>query len=455
MSDGFYLSGNYAPVADEVTAFDLPVIGELPTDLAGRYLRNGPNPFAPVDAASHHWFVGAGMVHGVRIVDGRAAWYRNRYVGSPSLSEHRGVPDIPGRNWNDAPNGPNTNVGGFAGTTWAMVEAGACPVELTYELETVARNDFFGTLPGGFTAHPKVDPATGEMHAVVYAYPNWADHVQYVIVGTDGRVRRTVDVPVPDMPMIHDMSLTDRYAVIYDLPVTVDIELAFAGRFPFRWNPEHAPRLGLLPRQDDAAGAADIVWVDAPMSYSYHPMNAYDAPDGTVVIDLCVYDRMFETDLLGPFGDGFARLERWVLDPVRRTTSRTVIDDARSEFPRHRGSLTGKPYRYGYCANPGLEPTWPTLKYDLQTGEKTIFDHGPGRSGGEPVFVGRPNPTAEDDGWLVTFVHDATDASADLVVLDAQDFSRGEVARVRLPQRVPYGFHGNWVSDRAVLPPAS
>ena len=152
-----YLEGNYAPVTEEVTAFDLPVIGQLPAELNGRYLRNGPNPIEVADPAKHHWFVGDGMVHGVRLREGRAEWYRNRYVGSSSLSERRGQPDIPGRNWNGSTGGPNTNVGGFAGTTWAMVEAGGCPVEMTYELETVGRNDFFGTLPGAFTAHPKVD----------------------------------------------------------------------------------------------------------------------------------------------------------------------------------------------------------------------------------------------------------------------------------------------------------
>jgi carotenoid cleavage dioxygenase len=444
-----YLQENYAPVAEEVTAFDLPVIGELPADLEGRYLRNGPNPIAPPDPTTHHWFIGDGMVHGIRLRGGRAEWYRNRYVGSAQLSAQRGVPDIGGPNWSGGDRGPNTNVGGFAGTTWAMVEAGGCPVELTYELETVARNDFFGTLPGAFTAHPKVDATTGEMHAMVYAWPQWMDHVQYVVVGVDGRVRRTVDVPLPGMSMLHDMSLTQRYAVVYDMPVTVDFDLAFAGRFPFRWNPGYGSRLGLLPRDGEAS---DIVWVEAPICYSYHPMNAYDLPDGKVVIDLCVYDRMFDTDILGPFGDGFARLERWVLDPITRTTSTTVIDDSASEFPRHRGSLTGKPYRYGYCANPSLEPTWPTLKYDLETGARSVFEHGPGRSAGEPVFVSRPEPTAEDDGWLVTFVHDANDASAEFVVLDAQDFDRGYVARVPLPQRVPHGFHGNWVSDRQVPP---
>ena len=444
-----YLEGNFAPVADEVTAVDLPVIGELPIDLEGRYLRNGPNPIGPVDPDTHHWFMGDGMVHGVRLRGGRAEWYRNRYVGSARHSAAKGVPDIGGTNWNNSPIGPNTNVGGFAGTTWAMVEAGGCPVELDYHLETVGRNDFFGTLPGAFTAHPKVDPDTGEMHAMVYAWPDFIDHVQYVVVGVDGRVRRVVDLPVPGMVMVHDMSLTQRYAVLYDMPVTVDFDLAFAGRFPFRWNPEYGSRLGFLPREGDASS---MKWVEVPICYSFHPLNAFDQSDGSVVIDLCVYDRMFDTDILGPFGDNYSRLERWVLHPDRGTCSVTVIDGTPNEFPRHRGSLTGKPYRYGYCASPSDGVTWPTFKHDLHTGTREVFDHGPGRSGGEPVFVARPSSTSEDDGWLVTMVHDAGAGTAELVVLDALDFSRGEVARVVLPQRVPYGFHGNWVSDRSVSP---
>jgi carotenoid cleavage dioxygenase len=426
-----YLQGNYGPVAEEVTAFDLPVIGELPADLEGRYLRNGPNPIGAVDQRTHHWFMGDGMVHGIRLLGGSAVWYRNRYVGA---------------------GGPNTNVGGFAGTTWAMVEAGGCPVELTYELDTVGSNDFYGTLPLAFTAHPKVDADTGEMHAMAYAWPQWMDHVQYIVVGADGRVRRTVDIPLPGMTMLHDMSLTQRYAVVYDQPCTVDFDLAFAGRFPFRWNPDYGNRLGLLPREGEAA---DIVWVDVPVCYSFHPMNAYDAADGSVVVDLCVYDRMFDTDILGPFGDGLARLERWTLNPVTRTCSTAVIDETANEFPRHRGSLTGKPYRYGYCAAPDVDDLgagWPTLKHDLHTGERHVFDHGPGRAAGEPVFVSRPDASAEDDGWLVTYVHDLGTESAEFVVLDAQDFDRGYVARVKLPQRVPFGFHGNWVSDRLVPP---
>lgn len=453
MSGNRYLSDNYAPVEEEITAFDLPVEGSLPEELAGRYLRNGPNPIEPVDPETHHWFVGDGMVHGVRLLDGRAEWYRNRYVGSRHVSEVRGEPDIPGPNWNDATGGPNTNVGGFADTTWAMVEAGSCPVELTYELETVGRNDFFGTLPGAFTAHPKLDPDTGEMHAMVYAPAQWMDHVQYVVVAPDGRVRKTVDIPL-GMTMLHDMSLTERYAVVYDQPCTVDIELAMAGRFPFRWNPDYGNRVGLLPRD---GAAADIVWIDVPNGYVFHPLNAYDTTDGGVVIDLCNYDVMFDRDILGPFGDGGqARLERWELNPATKTASISVVDDRPNEFPRHRGSVGTKEHRYGYCASPSVDDNaaWPTLKHDLQTGVRQEFDHGPGRAAGEPVFVAREGSTEEeDDGWLVTFVHDLGKASTDFVVMDASDFERSDyVARVPLPQRVPFGFHGNWVSDRSVPP---
>ncbi|MCU1397036.1 MAG: 8-apo-carotenoid 13,14-cleaving dioxygenase [Acidimicrobiales bacterium] len=451
MVSNMYLEGNYAPVAEEITAFDLPVIGALPEQFEGRYLRNGPNPWKVDDPGAHHWFVGAGMVHGVRLRGGRAEWYRNRYVGSRELSMQRGQPDIPGPNWNNNGNGPNTNVGGFAGTTWAMVEAGGVPVEMTYDLETVGRNDFFGTLPGGFTAHPKVDPDTGEMHAMVYSLPEWLDHVQYVVVAADGKVRRTVDIPLPAPTMLHDMSLTERYAVVYDFPCRLDIELAMSGRFPFSWQRGTGSRVGLLPREGEAA---DIIWVDVPECYAFHPMNAHDAADGSVVIDLCVYDSMFDVHRNGPFQENLARLERWVVNPTTRTASTALVDGAAQEFPRHAGRLTAKPYRYGYASGvSAASPTWPTIKHDLQTGEKWTFDHGAGRSAGEAVFIGRHGATAEDDGWLMMLVHDLNNDTAELVVLDAQDFSRDAVARVLLPQRVPFGFHGNWVSDRSVPPP--
>jgi carotenoid cleavage dioxygenase len=282
---------------------------------------------------------------------------------------------------------------------------------------------------------------------MTYAWAEWLDHIQYVRVGPDGRVNRTVDIPLPGMSMVHDMSMTDRFVIVYDQPVLVDLDLAFAGRrFPFRWFDDYGNRVGLMPREGTAA---DIVWVDVPVGYVFHPLNAYDTPDGNVVLDVCFYESMFRNDLNGPFGDSLPRLVRWEINPTTRTTSATTIDERVNEFPRHRGSLTGKPYRYGYCAQVDESSMhWPTVKHDLVTGSREVFDHGPGRAAGEPVFVGRPGSTVEDDGWLVTFVHDGNNNSAEFVVIDAQDFARGYVAQVTLPQRVPFGFHGNWVPDR-------
>ncbi|AZG44540.1 carotenoid oxygenase family protein [Gordonia insulae] len=457
-----YVSGPYAPVADEITAVDLPVEGELPAELNGRYVRNGPNPadVGSLDLRAHHWFVGDGMVHGVRLRDGRAEWYRNRFVGSAKMSAARGLPDIPGPNWSGNQVGPNTSVAGFAGTTWAVVEAGGCPVELDYELETLGRNDFYGTLPGAFTAHPKRDPSTGELHAMVYAWAQWMDHVQYIVVGVDGRVRHALDIPLSGMTMLHDMSLTPNWAIIYDQPCTADIDVAMTGQFPFRWNPDYGNRIGLLPRTGEGgtgASAADIIWIDVPLGYVFHPLNAFERDDGTVVIDVCNYQKMFAADVFGPFRDGLSRLERWDIDPGRRSCSVTVVDETPNEFPVHRGSVGLQEHRYGYCSAPSLDRSqgWPTLKHDLLTGERRIFDHGPGRAAGEPAFVGRTGGDgAEDDGWLVTFVHDMVDGTAEFVVMDAQEFDRrGYVARVSLPQRVPFGFHGNWISDESVPPP--
>jgi 8'-apo-carotenoid 13,14-cleaving dioxygenase len=446
-----YLSTNFAPVETEVTAFDLPILGELPKALNGRYVRNGPNPFSDVDPVTHHWFLGDGMVHGIRLRDGRAEWYRNRYVGSERTGAHLGRP-VTGPNWSGGDGGPNTNVGGFAGRTWAMVEAGGTPVELTYELETVARNDFFGTLPGAFSAHPKYDPMSGELHAMVYCPGKWFDHTQYVVVGTDGRVRRTVDVPM-GMSMLHDMALTERYALVFDFPCVVDLDRAFAGdRFPFGWKPDYGSRVGLLPREGEAS---EIIWIDAPMCYSFHPMNAYDRADGSIVLDLCVYDKMMDHDRLGPFGDCLPRLERWEISPSGRRISVTVIDTSPQEFPRTASHVGTVEHRYGYVAGVGANRLGQTIKHDLQTGKRTSWDYGPGWGGGEPVFVARAaedggHALVEDDGWLITFTHSEDGSAANFVVLDAQDIERGPVATVTLPQRIPYGFHGNWISDRSV-----
>ena len=433
-----YLAGNMAPVTDEVTAFDLEVTGEIPVELEGRWLRNGPNPVGDVDVASHHWFLGAGMVHGVRLRDGRAEWYRNRFASSADGFS------------------PNTNVGGFAGTTWAMVEAGSPPVEMTYELDSLGVNAFDGTLTGPFSAHPKYDPATGELHAMAYHWPDLIDRIHYVIVGGDGRVSRTLEIPVPDMPMIHDMSLTPTYAVVYDLPVTVSFDVIGQGfPFPFAWNPDRAARVGLLPRD---GGADDIIWCDVDPCYVFHPLNAYDAPDGTVVVDVCRYERMMVSEFRGPFSEDTPTFDRWVIDPAARRVRESRLDDRPQEFPRHNPKVGLQQHRYGFTSellmNDPVQIHGATIKHDLERGTSEAHEYGRGRGGAEPVIVPKADGNDEDDAWIMSVVYDATTDSSELCILDAKDVTGPEVARIHLPQRVPFGFHGNWVSDASVPPPA-
>ena len=443
-----YVEGSMAPVADEVTAFDLPVTGTIPEELEGRWLRNGPNPRSAVDPSTHHWFLGDGMVHGVRLRGGKAEWYRNRWVRGTRIAAELGEDPPQGHSYGDRDFGPNTSVGGFAGRTWAMVEAGTSPMTLTYELDTIGYNGFDGTLPGAFTAHPRYDAATGELHAVCYAYPDQLDRVQHVVVGRDGRVAKVTDVPLTGMPMVHDMSLTSRYVLVYDLPVCLDIEAAMTGSpFPFAWNPDHPARVGLLPRDGTAN---DIVWCVAPQCYVFHSVNAYDADDGTVLVDLCRYDRMFDGDRNGPIGDSSPTIVRWVVDPATATVAETPIADGHHEFPTCDPRVCAGRHRYAYTAD-GLELV-PTHRVDVETGDTVTHDHGEGRFGAEPLLVPKDGSTDEGVGWVLVCVNDRGGGPAELVVLDGEDLAAEPVARIHLPQRVPDGFHGNWVPDSSVPP---
>ncbi len=439
-----YLSGNFAPVEHEIETFDLPVRGEIPRELTGRLLRIGPNPVTPPDPATYHWFTGTGMVHGVRMRDGKAEWYRNRFVRDDNVAEAKGVPIAPGPRHGMGAGTANTNVIGHADRTFAIVEAGGLPVELTYDLETVRMTDFDGTLPGSFTAHPKRDPLTGDLHTMVY-YWEW-EYVQYVVVGTDGKVRRTVDVPVPGRPMMHDCAITESQVVIFDMPVTFNLEAAMNGvRFPYMWDPDYGARVGLLPR--DAASGDATRWSEVDLCFVYHPLNAYDLPDGRVVVDVARHPKMFASDTNGP-NEGVPTLVRWTVDPDEGRVHEETIDDRGQEFPRHDERLVGRKHRFGYTAafGEGIEHG-PALKHDLEKGTSEEHDYGEGRVTLEPVFVPRSDDAAEDDGWIMSYVYDATTDSSDVVILNAQDFTGEPVAVVSLPQRVPFGFHGNWVPD--------
>lgn len=444
-----YLAGSYAPIGTEHTASDLVVTGTLPPELNGRYVRNGPNPVGAPDPDRYHWFTGDAMVHGIRLRDGTADWYRNRWVRSTRVSEALGETPAPGERHGGADTA-NTNVIGHAGRTFALVEAGARPVELDHELNTVGHSDLDGTLPHGFTAHPKRDPETGELHAVSY-YWGRPELLEYVVVGVDGRVRRRVDIPVPGNPMVHDCSITERYVVLYDLPVTFDLDTAMGGAdFPYLWNDAYGARVGLLPREGEAT---DVTWFDVEPCYVFHPLNAHDDGD-TVVLDVIRHPRMFDRDRHGP-NDGPPALWRWTLHRSTGRVHEEQLDDRPVEFPRVDERLVGRPHRYGWTTGLSLDHDgvgWDQgtlVRYDSRTGGAEEIGFGTGRNPGEAVFVPRSANAAEDDGWYLTLVHDRADDRSELVVLDASAPAEGPVARVHLPTRVPLGFHGNWISAPA------
>jgi carotenoid cleavage dioxygenase len=443
-----FLTGIHQPMTEELELLDLSVTGTIPAALDGRYLRIGPNP-VEADPAAYHWFIGDGMVHGLSLRDRRALWYRNRWIRSNAVAEARGVDPAPGpRHVFDT---VNTNVVEIAGRTFALVEAGSYPVELSDDLDGQRYNPFDGTLAGSFTAHPHYDPLTGEQHAICYEGTE-PGAIRHVVIDRDGKVVREQPITVKHGPMIHDCAITARYVVILDLPVTFSMKALIGGHgFPYRWNPDHQARIGLMPRD---GGAADILWCPVDPAYAFHVANAYDAPDGTVVLDLCAYDTMFAQagQASGQGPDARSRgLERWTIDPATRAVTIRTLDAAPQEFPRCDERRFGQPYRHAYTLALPTEPearfvgATALYAHDLESGTRRVHDFGPGRHPGEFVFVAKSPDSGEGVGWLIGLVIDMTTQTTDLVILDTERFEADPVASIRIPHRVPPGFHGNWI----------
>ncbi|MGH7339261.1 MAG: carotenoid oxygenase family protein, partial [Candidatus Rokuibacteriota bacterium] len=324
----WHLRGNLAPVFDEIDAFDLPVEGAIPPELHGRYLRNGPNPKS---GTSPHWFLGNGMIHGVRIEGGKAVWYRNRYVKTPLL-------DDPGQPMVDASgnvdrrrSAANTHVISHAGRIFAL-EEGHFPFELTPDLETAGYCDFGGKLATAMTAHPKICPETGEL--LFFGYSFRPPYVTYHRVDASGKLVQSEPISVPGPTMHHDWNVTRNHVVFMDLPVCFDLQLAMKGTMPYRWTPEYGARLGVMPR---TGRDADVVWYEIEPCYVFHPMNAFEDGD-RIVLDVSRYPHMWQSD-----SDDFAiaRLWRFTIDRAAGKVIEEQLDDRACEFGRVADRVVG------------------------------------------------------------------------------------------------------------------
>jgi carotenoid cleavage dioxygenase len=435
-----FLAGNFAPVPEERTDTDLAVDGAIPAELQGRFLRIGPNPYV-MPTGPYHWFLGDGMVHGVELGGGAARWYRNRWIRTDEIAAALGEPPVGG------PKPPmydasNTHVVGHAGRILGLTE-GSMPYELSPTLETLRRTDFGGPLPSGFTAHPKVDPVTGEMHGFAYWFAE--PYLVYYVIDASGALVRSEPITIPRAVMMHDFAISRDNVLFFDLPVVFDLEVQ---PFPFRWDDDTPARVGVMPRN---GGDADVQWLDIDPCYVFHPMNAYD-DGGTVVVDVPKYSTMMKHSRVGPTDGAAPTLERWTIDPAAGKVRTEQIDSRGQEFPRVNETLLGSRHRYGYCVE--LVETRDSfdsarsLKHDFVAGTTQEHDFGAGRLPSELVFVPGADASSEDDGWLIGYVYDSTTDRSDLVIVDAHDFTASApVATVHLPTRVPFGFHGSWIPD--------
>ena len=452
--DDPFLRGNYSPWPMEGEIHDLTVEGKIPRELNGTLFRNGPNPqFAP--RGRYHWFDGDGMIHAFTLRDGKAH-YRNRWVRTQRFHMEReagealwgGLAD-----WANSdprvegifPNAANTNIIVHAGRLLALWEAGP-PHELDPQtLETRGIFDFDGKLQGPMTAHPKIDPETGEL--LFFGYSPFPPYLRYYVASADGKITRSEEIDVPVPTMMHDFIATRDHIIFMVFPATFRFE-NFASGAPIRWEPELGTKIGAMPRN---GSSADIQWFETDPCYVFHPMNAY-SENGQVIADVCRFDRLplFDGAEVNDLANGgSAKLTRWTLDLRGGTMKEEQRDDSPAEFPRLDERYAGLTYRYGYSGGRCGTPTDggffnAIFRYDHKTGSKQVCDFGPVGFPSEPIFVPRSAQSPEGEGVLLTVVYRQEENRSDLLILDAENIAHEPLATVRLPHRIPYGFHGNW-----------
>jgi len=463
------LSGGFAPVDHEIICDDLPVEGEIPRDLNGLYVRNGPNrQFAA--PGRYHWFDGDGMLHALRF-DGGRVQYRNRWVLTPGLLEERaagqalwpGIKDPPRRDRlgqpHDQPhkNTANTDVKFFGGELLAMWYRGGqawrCSVQDLATSGPLVLPPALADLP--ISAHSKVDERTGEL--LFFAYGLTPPYLQHGVLDRHGALTSLVDVPLPGPRLPHDMAVTEHYSILHDLPLFHDAEALAAGRHKLRFHAELPARFGVIPRH----GGAPVRWFEASPTYLYHVVNAWEEGDEIVMTGTpfrLPRDARGEVDAdrlprLLALLDSDHVFHEWRFNLRTGQTHERVLDDIHNtEFPVINAARLGLPTRYSWHVLMGrsTRPEDPRFcglaRYDLARGSCQTYHEGPQRWWSEAAFAPRDGAVEEDDGYLVGFVWNDATRQSQACVFDAHDIAQGPICRITLPQRVPHGFHATWVS---------
>ena len=454
------LNGNFAPLRMECDLNDLIVEGEIPKNLYGSYYRNGPDPQFPPRGGHYHWFGGDGMIHAFHFENGKVS-YRNRWVQTSKWKQERKAgrslvnllnPMDPDPEW--SPEGEdgtaNTSII-FHGDKLLALEEGHPPFEIDpITLESIGSYNYEGKLLSPMTAHPKIDPLTGEMFAFSYGFGD--KKTTYFVVDAAGKLTNYAEFNAPYSSMVHDFIVTSEHVIFPIFPLIIDFEEAMKGKAPIAWDGQIPSYIGVMPRD---GSVEDIKWIEDDPCYVFHPMNAYT--DG----DKIIADMMqFEEAPLFPHADGStpdpkkaeARLNRWEIDLSSNSgkIKKNYLDEDIGEFPRLDERFSMLNYRHGFYASsigdhpPGMGFNSITHQ-DHQTQKKEFFVlKNKGDAVGEPIFVPSSKDSEEGDGYLIALAYRGNENRSDLIIFNAMDVTSGPIATAHLPHRIPYGFHGNW-----------
>jgi 9-cis-epoxycarotenoid dioxygenase len=471
------IAGNFAPVREQPPKHNLPVIGVIPSSINGVYVRNGANPYME-PTAGHHLFDGDGMVHAVSIGNGKASYAcrftetnrlrQERVIGRPvfpkaigELHGHSGIARLllfgarclcglldPSHGTGVA----NAGLIYYNNRLLAMSEDDLpyhVHITPTGDLETVGQHDFDGQLSTAMIAHPKVDPVSKEMFSLSYDVIN-KPYLKYFHISPEGNKSLDMEIPLNEPTMIHDFAITENNIIVPDQQVVFKLQEMIRGGSPVVFDKEKVSRFGILPKY--ASDASEMRWVDVPDCFCFHFWNAWEEPesDEIVVIGSC----MTPADSI--FNESEIMLKS-VLTEIRlnlrtgTSTRRPVLsstDDMNLEVGMVNKNKLGRKSRYAYLA---IAEPWPKVsgfaKVDLLMGNIHRFMYGESKFGGEPYFLScESNSGREDDGYILSYVHDEQASESELLIINATDM-RLE-ATVKLPSRVPYGFHGTFIESK-------
>jgi carotenoid cleavage dioxygenase-like enzyme len=467
-------TGFNTPTRIEADVADLDVSGEIPVALNGAFYRVQPDPQFPPRLGDDIAFNGDGMVSRFHFHDGRCdfkqrwaktdKWKLEQDAGTALFGGYRN-PIGDDESVKGVPRGTaNTNAFLFGGKLWALKEDSPALLMDPASLETEGYTRFDGKMTGQtFTAHPKIDPDTGNMIAFGYAASGLcSDDVTFYEITAQGELIRELWFKAPYYCMMHDFAITPDYAVFHIVPSIGNWDRLEKGLPHFGFDTTMPVYLGVLPRRNDAT-ADDIRWFKRDNCFASHVMNAFQ--DGTKIhFDTAeAKNNMFPffPDVHGaPFNgqEAMSYLTRWTVDMASNGddfASITRLSETAAEFPRIDERKQGLPYRYGWMLEMDMRRPVETkggsaggllmnclLLKDHQTGAEQHWWCGPVSSLQEPCFI--PHGDEEGDGWVVMVCNRLDDHVSDLLLFDALDIEKGPIAIVHLPVRLRFGLHGNW-----------